>query len=257
MRLIKIIGFTAVLVGILLVVGSFPFHLFLFPFQQNGAVEKDKVHILEVYPKTPASQAGLKEGDYILEVNDIEIITISDFIRITEELRGKPIDIKIERLGEISTFTLTPRENFSDDKGRVGAVITDEKYVESPKKGNMSNLVFRSYLGEEKLPINLFFYQEQTDRSFARLRGLIFGTFLVIVGIGIIKLRKWSVNAYLVATIYNLASTLLVLFSATIKNNLLDESFLSLFLFLSFTFIILATNLLFALHLKQNKNLFK
>lgn len=72
-----------------------------------------KILIKEVTPASPADEAGIKKGDFLIKVNgeeynDNQIIPATDAIRNTPE--GESVILTIEREGSLFDLTVTPRD---------------------------------------------------------------------------------------------------------------------------------------------------
>jgi len=72
------------------------------------------VVVTEVFRGTPAETAGLKMGDAILGMS------ADDFIKFTNDNKGKGITIKIERDGVEKEIKATPRTNPPAGEGALG-----------------------------------------------------------------------------------------------------------------------------------------
>lgn len=82
------------------------------------------VEIVMVSPNSPASNAGLKNGDTIKDVivNGVTkpVSKVSDFQNITSSNKGKPLMITIQRGSQALNVILTPRTSAPADQGLVG-----------------------------------------------------------------------------------------------------------------------------------------
>lgn len=72
------------------------------------------VVISEIFKGTPAETAGLEVGDVILG------ISANDFIKLTNDNKGKEITIKVERNGAEKEIKATPRINPPTGEGALG-----------------------------------------------------------------------------------------------------------------------------------------
>jgi len=70
--------------------------------------------ITQISQNSPAESIGLQVGDKIINTS------ADNFIKFTNENRGKEITLKIERNGEIKEFFVTPRINPPADEGVLG-----------------------------------------------------------------------------------------------------------------------------------------
>ncbi|MCB2115942.1 MAG: RIP metalloprotease RseP [Rhodobacteraceae bacterium] len=65
--------------------------------------------VLAVLPKSAAMDAGLLEGDVILEMNGTPVIRFDDLQAIVKASQGAPVTLKVWRAGETFETTLAPR----------------------------------------------------------------------------------------------------------------------------------------------------
>ncbi|MFC2075086.1 RIP metalloprotease RseP [Bdellovibrionota bacterium] len=73
-------------------------------------LHSSSMFIDEVSPDTPAFIAGMKAGDRIISINDDILHSWDDFRETVQTFEGDaPLAIKVERQGNIETFTLKPR----------------------------------------------------------------------------------------------------------------------------------------------------
>ena len=79
--------------------------------------------ILAVSPNSPASEAGLREGDVILAVGGERGILYARVLELIRSHENKPLEFEIERNGQTVTATVTPR--MSDGLPRIGAGINE------------------------------------------------------------------------------------------------------------------------------------
>jgi len=70
--------------------------------------------ITQISQSSPAESIGLQVGDKIIDTS------ADNFIKFTNENRGKEITLKIERNTEIKEFSITPRVNPPADEGALG-----------------------------------------------------------------------------------------------------------------------------------------
>ena len=73
----------------------------------------------------PAKEAGLKEGDIIISVDNKPVSTASEFSDIVDECTGKKISVEYNRNGKKSKTTLVPVKCSEDGKYRLGLWARD------------------------------------------------------------------------------------------------------------------------------------
>jgi regulator of sigma E protease len=93
--------------------------------------QPNQVAIADVVAATPAEQAGLRQGDILLEVNGQKI-------KSQEEVRGqiyanlgKTVTFLYQRDGQTNLVSLVPRQNPPEGQGAVG-VVMQQKYAPVP-----------------------------------------------------------------------------------------------------------------------------
>jgi regulator of sigma E protease len=83
----------------------------------------NEVEIAQVSPGSPADTAGLRIGDRVLDMNGMPITSVEEFRQITRDNTGRPISVRVERDGQATTFSVTPRENPPQGQGAIGVAI--------------------------------------------------------------------------------------------------------------------------------------
>ena len=110
---------------------------------EAGPLVNPKVQVMAVLPDSPAGEAGLKSGDAIIgfSVDDFRfsINKIEEIQDLTEEYKGREVNLAIERGKEVFTVSLTPRASHPEDEGPMGVslVRTAEKsysWWQAPQK---------------------------------------------------------------------------------------------------------------------------
>lgn len=76
--------------------------------------------------KSPAKEAGLKEGDVILEINNEKIRDTNHIIEMLNYLKNEKVDILIERNGNIFSSEIKPIKSIEDDYYRLGLWVRDK-----------------------------------------------------------------------------------------------------------------------------------
>lgn len=76
--------------------------------------------ITEVALGSPAAEAGLAAGDKIIGFQET-----AEFIEFIKARAGSPVEISVERAGDVKTLTAIPRENPPPGEGALGIALTD------------------------------------------------------------------------------------------------------------------------------------
>ncbi len=104
-----------------------------------------QIMIFEVSKNSPAYFAGLRQGDFILNFNQI-----TDFQRFVKENLGKDIELLIKRKNQVFKIVVAPRKEYPKNEGPLGVAIYKVEYI---KKNFGENFVYAgkitiSFLGE-------------------------------------------------------------------------------------------------------------
>lgn len=96
--------------------------IFIFSFAVIGtAVPVKEAIVGKVIPDTPAQKAGIMENDKVLAINGQTVSSWNEFMDdIKNNPTGKPIQITIDRQGQVKNFTLTPVQSEAAGKPVVG-----------------------------------------------------------------------------------------------------------------------------------------
>lgn len=87
-----------------------------------GAPANDLVRILEVFPNSPAKEAGLLAGDLIYLANDVPVGDSSTLRTLFLDNVGSPVNLGIQREDEVLEISLTPLGDRPEEMGAAGFV---------------------------------------------------------------------------------------------------------------------------------------
>lgn len=73
----------------------------------------------------PASDGGIKAGDYLISVNNSKVLSNNDVEKIVLKNEDKPLKIVFSRNGEKLTTTITPKISDKDGKYKIGVWVRD------------------------------------------------------------------------------------------------------------------------------------
>ncbi len=99
--------------------------LFAIVLSNTGKVIPEEVYIQYVEPNTPAASAGFQVNDQIMSVNEIETESMLTIGAVVQENLGQEISVVVERDGTQETISVIPREEYPDDQGPLGIVMTN------------------------------------------------------------------------------------------------------------------------------------
>lgn len=100
--------------------------------EYRGAFVSDaQVKVLEVLPGSVAEQAGLKMGDVVLSIDEMEISSVAELQTILSEKTDQEVVLGLERFTEELTLTVTPSAN-DEGKGEIGIAIAEMNLVKYP-----------------------------------------------------------------------------------------------------------------------------
>ena len=94
--------------------------LYAYIISQAGMASQ--VFVAEVLPDSPAQEAGLLVDDIIMEINGQAVVTSNDVRQIIYDNLGQPINVVVERNGELVAATMVPRDPPPED-GAIGILM--------------------------------------------------------------------------------------------------------------------------------------
>jgi regulator of sigma E protease len=96
--------------------------------------ETDKVKVLEVAKNSPAEVVGIKEGDWIVKVENVEVKNSSQLTDEVAKYKGKKV--KLDMVGAYSNtpvqIEVEVRENPPEGEGSMGVAISNTEMVKLP-----------------------------------------------------------------------------------------------------------------------------
>jgi C-terminal processing protease CtpA/Prc len=98
----------------------------------EGEEPEPGVRIEAVYPDTPASEAGIKEGDVVLEINGEELKTVDQLTKTIQVAgkEGKEITLQIKRDDDSMEIKVKPSEIKEMDK-----IVENIQLLRAPQSG--------------------------------------------------------------------------------------------------------------------------
>lgn len=90
----------------------------------------------EVKANTPAYEAGLQAGDKFLNINGDKVFSADDVAVAISMAKEQPVDIVLERNGEVKETTITPKEN-NEKKYAIGISFAKKNGELLPEVGDV------------------------------------------------------------------------------------------------------------------------
>lgn len=102
-----------------------------------------------IYPNSPAEMAGLKKGDRIVAVNDVEIGYWHEFTREAQKNEGEDLRLVVERDGQFESVPVDPEGQLQGGRLQTVSVSPDEEGKFGIDRAREINVKFETYsLGE-------------------------------------------------------------------------------------------------------------
>ena len=137
--------------------------------QDIAGFSNPQVKVLSVVPGTPGAEAGLKQGDVVTGLSSqedtIAVDKITDFQEFTQQHKGEPVIISLERNGEKNAVIVTPRVDHPENQGPVGValertatLIEKAPWYQAPIKGLMytGQVTWQAVVGIYTVFANMF-----------------------------------------------------------------------------------------------------
>ena len=90
----------------------------------------------EVIPQGAAAEAGLKQGDFVLEIDGVKIRDFSDMRGMVVESPGRLLSFKVDRSGAVIDFDVTPAVQF-DNQLQMNIGLLGVRSVQSGERVRM------------------------------------------------------------------------------------------------------------------------
>ncbi len=108
---------------------------------------------------SPAIDAGIKAGDKIAKINNIQIETIEEMNELVHKSQGKSIKLEVHRKSEIMETSITPVKDKGNGRYKIGVLVRDNvsgigtiTYIEENGKfGSLGH----SVSGEDSKPMKI------------------------------------------------------------------------------------------------------
>lgn len=85
-----------------------------------GGPDENLVRVVEVSPGSPAESAGMQVGDLVVAIDGTSVEGAAALRNAIRAQLGNPIELQLDREGEIVIVTLVPRTTFPPEEGPAG-----------------------------------------------------------------------------------------------------------------------------------------
>ncbi|OGY28413.1 MAG: hypothetical protein A3F33_00190 [Candidatus Woykebacteria bacterium RIFCSPHIGHO2_12_FULL_43_10] len=100
-------------------------------YSVGGPVVSDRVLIEKVAADSPAAQAGLREGDFLIKLDGLKVNDPRRLGRIIKERAGQETEVIYEREGQELTTRVTPRKDPPVGQGPTGIQTISDVSIKS------------------------------------------------------------------------------------------------------------------------------
>jgi regulator of sigma E protease len=97
--------------------------LYAIAFSQVGVPDTSRVLIMEIAPNSPAQQAGLQSGDYLVGINGTQADSTTSVQDAVRQSLDQPTTVVVQRNGQDIEVTLVPRSNPPAGEGAIGIIM--------------------------------------------------------------------------------------------------------------------------------------
>ncbi|MFH0923631.1 MAG: RIP metalloprotease RseP [Candidatus Falkowbacteria bacterium] len=98
----------------------------------KARISDKKIQVVQVYPDSPASQAGIIIGDAIISINNVRFVNYEELQKFVDENEGKELDYRIGRDSEEMLIAITPEIREETSMGGIGIAIAETGIVKYP-----------------------------------------------------------------------------------------------------------------------------
>lgn len=97
----------------------------------DATIINQPVELATVTPGLPAADAGLRQGDIILKVDNQTVVSPSDLTRLTNEYHGKTVNITYRHYNVEHEALVTLRTTNSDHRGYLGVAPVQQQLIKA------------------------------------------------------------------------------------------------------------------------------
>lgn len=187
-----------ILGGAFQILFSFPLTSVRYVVNQGGTyVDSERAMVFpHVASDSPAAHAGIQVGDYIISIDNKRIIDLETIINTAREKAGSEIEIELERNDQKFVVVVTPRQNPPAGEGPLGVSIINAELKKESSITLVPKVVIQSYLGNELHPFDIVNLWYNKPLQFIRLQSLLFGIAWMVIGIGLLRFKRWAWYSY-------------------------------------------------------------
>ncbi|MBA3047725.1 RIP metalloprotease RseP [Patescibacteria group bacterium] len=98
----------------------------------KAQISDKKIQVVQVYPDSPASQAGIIIGDAIISINNVRFVNYEELQKFVDENQGKELDYIIGRDSDEMLIAITPEIRQETSMGGIGIAIAETGIVKYP-----------------------------------------------------------------------------------------------------------------------------
>lgn len=167
------------------------------------ATRSERLRIVSVASDSPSSGADLQAGDIIVSVTNKPINKPSVFIELIRQNAGKLTDITIERNGKQLIKQVIPRTSYPPNQGSLGISIGNVETLDIQKTNmllTIAKVTYDVYSGKSAIFVSMGYKYE-------RLIMLFIGLFNIVVGIYLLKHKKWALYTAFILSIVSVLSS--------------------------------------------------
>ena len=99
---------------------------------EDGNIKDRRLQIMQVLPDMPAASVGLKAGDIIAKLDDLDSPRLAQMQKYVDENKDKEIAVQIKRGDELLNKKIKPAVYKESGKGGFGVAITEVGIVKYP-----------------------------------------------------------------------------------------------------------------------------
>jgi membrane-associated protease RseP (regulator of RpoE activity) len=150
----------------------------------------DDVSVKRISPTSPAEKAGVQEGDIIYSVDGNVVRDIDTFLEQVNKTNGKTIELMVSRNHNVEkTLLVTPVFNTIYNRYTIGVEVVNYEFQPTPLIKIIPKTIVLTFRGQyDPHPF--------IKSGWLSLLGLLYGLLLILISVGILKLKKWAVLLY-------------------------------------------------------------
>lgn len=159
--------------------------------ERGEFVLTNDVRVKTVFSDSPAEKVGFQSEDIITSIDGTAVNDLDTFIGLVNKSKGGTIQVTISRQNIEKVFQVIPTYNSTYNRYTIGVEVVNYQFQEMPLVKLIPKTLVSTFQGRNDT--NPFI-----KTGWISLFGLVNGICMILISIGVYKLKKWAAIFYII-----------------------------------------------------------